>query len=309
MGEKVPDLIDEYLYHCMAKGYTAKTMKNKRQEYKQLKVFLKEKRGISDIGNITIHDMKAYVRSKRQANLQPASIISMAKMIKAFLNWCVKEEYLTVNPMDGVELPRASKKVIEGYTLDEVNAMINAFSTKTYLEARNKAIIAMLADCGLRSIELRTLTTPNVRETALLVNGKGNKERMVSISPALKKILIRYERLRSSYFADKRIKADRYFLSYQGGEISHVGLYNVIIKAGERAGITKRVHPHGFRHFYSVSVLMGYEGSGVAGLDIYSISRLLGHSNISVTENYLRSITDQQILDKAVKSSPLMNYK
>ncbi|MCP3026025.1 tyrosine-type recombinase/integrase [Halobacillus sp. A5] len=304
--ELVTDLIEEYLYHCMARGYTAKTMKNKRQEYKQFNTFLKERRGITEVENITVHDMKAYVRSKQLDNLQPQSIVSMAKNVKAFLNWCISEEYLNENPMTKVALPKVPKKVVEGFTYEDVNAMINAFSTKTMLEARNKAIIAMLADCGLRSIEIRSLRVNDVRDSSILVSGKGNKERMVSISPALKKILIRYERLKEKYFEDKSIKADRYFLSYQAGEISHVGLYNVIQRAGELAGIKKRVHPHAFRHFYAVSVLIGYDSVG--GLDLYTISRLLGHSETTVTENYLRSITDQQLLDKAVSASPLMNY-
>jgi len=58
------DVIDEYLYHCMAEGYTNKTMINKRQELKQVKVFLKEKRGIAALESVTVHDLKAYVGGK-----------------------------------------------------------------------------------------------------------------------------------------------------------------------------------------------------------------------------------------------------
>lgn len=58
------DVLEEYLYHCQAKGFTAKTMKNKRQEYKQLKQFLNEKRAITELESITIHDLKVYVRFK-----------------------------------------------------------------------------------------------------------------------------------------------------------------------------------------------------------------------------------------------------
>lgn len=134
----------------------------------------------------------------------------------------------------------------------------------------------MLADCGLRSIEIRTLKEVNVKGTTILVNGKGNKERMVSVSPVLKKILIKYERLKRDYFKEKIVSSANYFLSYQGGEMSHVGLYNLIVEAGKRAGVEgKRVSPHTFMHFYSVQVLSG--ANGVGGLDIYSLSRLLGH--------------------------------
>ncbi|MFB7302017.1 tyrosine-type recombinase/integrase [Heyndrickxia sporothermodurans] len=297
------DVLEEYIYHCQAKGFTKKTMKNKKQEYKQLIVYLQEKRGITELESITIHDLRAYVRLKQQQGLKPQSIVSMFKMIKAFFSWCEKEEYLKENIASKVELPKVPITVLNGFTVKEVQSMIDAFSFKNYLETRNKAIIAMMADCGLRAMEIRGLLSENVRETSILVNGKGNKERIVFISPALKRILIKYERIKKEYFADV-VTVDNYFLNYTGGSISHVALDNIIKKAGERAGIEgKRVSPHTFRHFYAVQCLSN------GNIDVYSLSRLLGHSDISVTQRYLHTMNDEQLLDKAVSSSPLMNFR
>ncbi|WP_445506382.1 phage integrase SAM-like domain-containing protein [Niallia sp. 03190] len=91
------DVLEEYMYHCRAKGFTDKTIKNKNQEYKQLKEFLTKKRGIAELENITTHDLKAYMRVKQKDGLQPQSTVSMLKMIKAFFSWCEKEEYLKEN--------------------------------------------------------------------------------------------------------------------------------------------------------------------------------------------------------------------
>jgi integrase/recombinase XerD len=297
------DVLEEYMYHCQAKGYTEKTMKNKRQEYKQLKIYLKDKRAITELESITIHDLKAYVRLKQQQGLKAQSIVSMFKMIKAFFSWVEQEEYLKENIAKKVELPKVPKIVLKGFTNKEVKAMIDAFSYKSYLEVRNKAITAMLADCGLRAMEIRGLLTENVKETSILVNGKGNKERIVFISPALKRILIKYERIKKEYFQDVDT-TNNYFLSYTGTGISHVALDNIIKKAGQRAGIEgKRISPHSFRHFYAVQCLTS------GNIDIYSLSRLLGHSDISVTQRYLHTMNDEQLLGKAVASSPLMNLK
>jgi integrase/recombinase XerD len=84
-----------------------------------------------------------------------------------------------------VETPKVPKKILKGFTVEEVQAMINAFTDKKYLEVRNKTIIAMLADCVLRAMEIRGLKAENVKDTSILVNGKGNKERIVFFSPAL----------------------------------------------------------------------------------------------------------------------------
>jgi integrase/recombinase XerD len=64
------DVIEEYFYHCEAIGFTPKTLKNNRQELKQIKHFLIEKRGITELESVTSHDLKAYVRLKQQAGLQ-----------------------------------------------------------------------------------------------------------------------------------------------------------------------------------------------------------------------------------------------
>ncbi|MDD9149548.1 tyrosine-type recombinase/integrase [Sporolactobacillus sp. CQH2019] len=134
--------------------------------------------------------------------------------------------------------------------------------------------------------------------------GKGNKGRVIFISPALKRILIKYERIRKSYLKQMVPHDDFYFLNYMGHKLTHTGLYNIIREAGKRAHITgKRVSPHTFRHFFAVQSL----ASGK--IDVYSLSRLLGHSSLNITERYLRSLQDSQILDKAVASSPLMNLK
>ncbi|PEL13770.1 tyrosine-type recombinase/integrase [Bacillus sp. AFS017336] len=297
------DVLEEYLYYCRAKGFTKKTMINKRQELKQFKIYLKEERGIIDFEKITLLDLRTYARYKTEKGLQPQSVITMLKLIRAFYSWCVREEYIEKNIASKVELPRVPKKVLKGFTLKEVQSMVEAFSYKTYLEARNKAIVAMLADCGLRAMEIRGLKSINLKETTILVNGKGNKERVVFVSPALKRILIKYERKKKQYFEDK-VTFDNYFLSYTGGEMSHVAIHNIIKEAGKRACIEgKRVSPHTFRHFYSVQSL----NSGT--LDLYSLSRLLGHSDISITQRYLQSMNDEQLLNKAISSSPLMNLK
>ncbi|MEH6943602.1 tyrosine-type recombinase/integrase [Bacillus sp. JJ722] len=295
------DVLEEYFYYCTAKGFTKKTMINKRQELKQVKEFLIVNRGIQNLESVTTHDLKAYVRYKQQQGLKPQSINSMFKMVAAFFNWCVREEYLSKEITSKVDIPRLPKTVLKGFRMNEINKMIDAFSFKNYIEARNKCIIAMLSDCGLRAMELRTLKKSDIKETMILVNGKGNKERYVFISPVLKRIMIKHDRLKKEYFKNRTIKEDTYFLSYQCKGLSHVALDNIIKEAGRRANITdKRVSPHTFRHFYAVQCLMN-------GVDLHSLARLLGHSDISVTQRYLNSMTDTQLRDKAISASPLMN--
>ena len=127
-------------------------------------------------------------------------------------------------------------------------------------------------------MEIRGLLSINVKETTILINGKGNKKRIVFISPVLKKILISYVRIKKRYIKDNNIDSDRYFITYLGIEFSYMALYNVIKEVELRADIEgKRISPHTFRHFYAVQSL------GNGQMDVYSLSRLLGHSEIATT--------------------------
>ncbi len=302
---KFLDAMDEYLVHCQARGYTAKTMINKRQEYKFLCNFMTKKRGTEDkhLKDIAVDDLKAYFRAKQRRGNKPQTILATFKAVNAFFNWCVSEEYLERNPMDKVERPKQPKLMLKGFTDEEVKAMIDSFSTKTYLEARNKAIIAMLADTGLRAIEIRTFKVKTlIDKDNIVVIGKGNKERNVPITPALKKFLIKYERQRAKYFNDFASTDENYFLNYTGSELSHTALWNIIRKAGKRANVEDaRVSPHTFRHYYAVNALLN-------GKDLYTLSRLLGHSDVSTTQRYLRTLDDKTLIQKGINISLLMNF-
>ncbi|SER08907.1 integrase/recombinase XerD [Gracilibacillus ureilyticus] len=298
------DALSEYKFYCLARNYTEKTMKNKGQEYKQLKRYLVEKRGIQELESITYHDMRSYLYQKQKAGLQPQSIQSMAKQIIAFFNWCIKEEYLTENPMDKVTLPKIPKRLKEGFTKDEVYRMIRCWSDKTFLEARNKTLIAMMSDLGLRAMETRTLTIEDIKDTTILIHGKGNKDRVVFASYQLKRIMMKYERLRKQYLEVKGYDDPHYFLNYKGDPITHATVHNVVKEAATRAGV-KDAHPHKFRHFYAVEVISNEK----ANIDLFSVSKLLGHSQVSTTQIYLQSLTNEQLKIKANNSSPLAKFK
>ena len=82
---ELEDELEEYRYHCLAKRFTEKTMSNKRQELKKLKTYLLEKRAITNLESVTVHDLRAFIRQKQIAGLQPQGIVAMIKLIPPFL--------------------------------------------------------------------------------------------------------------------------------------------------------------------------------------------------------------------------------
>ena len=145
------------------------------------------------------------------------------------------------------------------------------------------------------------LTDDKVREDYMLIHGKGDKERVVPKSPFLSKCMIRYQRARESYFAGKLPPQGYTFLSKTGKKLTHESVAKVVRNASRAAQVDKsvRASPHTCRHTFAQLQLKD-------GIDLYTLSRLMGHENIAITQRYLRGMKDDSILQEGNKHSPLM---
>ena len=135
-----------------------------------------------------------------------------------------------------------------------------------------------------------------------MINGKGKKERQVGKSPYLAKILLKYERMKTYYFEYKNVKSENYFLSRTGKQLTNTAVEGIVKLACDAADVSVdiRCSPHTCRHYYAQAQLKN-------GIDLYSLSRVLGHENIKITQRYLEGIKDNEVLERSIKTSPLMN--
>jgi len=172
--------------------------------------------------------------------------------------------------------------VIKTFQDEEVIRMLDVYKERTFISIRNRCIMAMLFDTGIRKLELCTLGILDVKDIVIYIKGKGRKERIVPISPMLKKILIKYERVREEYIKDSIVREDAYFLSFRGKRKTGEAVERVVKMCGAAAKIRSdiRCSPHTCRHYFAQAQLRN-------GLDVYSLSRLLGHENITITKRYL----------------------
>ena len=137
-------------------------------------------------------------------------------MYETIFVYCINEEYVIKNPCLKVSWQREPRRLINTFTDLEIINMINAFDYLNYLNARNKTIIALLVDTGARNTETCGILSNNIKANFVLIKGKGNKERQVGLSPELKKIMMKYNRIKDYYFKDKVINHENYFLSNTG---------------------------------------------------------------------------------------------
>lgn len=256
------DAVNEFVFECEVRRYSKKTIKGYKNNMLFLQRYLEREQHIFDLEDVKTIHLKRFIQYQQKKKCNTTYLNGLLKSFRAFFKYAINEEYIKENPVIKVSWIKESKSLILTFTNEEVKRMMNVYKGYDYLTIRNQAILAMLFE----------------------------------------KVLLRYERVRKSYFEDKGNKPNNYFLSRTGKPLTVDATENIVRKAGEEAKISDsiRCSPHTCRHWFAQTQLKN-------GLDIYSVSRLMGHNNIKITQRYLDSIRDNDILIRAVVTSPLMN--
>ena len=251
----------------------------------------------------TVH-IKHYVQYLLKKKLSASYINGILKCLRAYFAFAVQEEYVCASPATKVKMQKEPKVLIETFTDDEVRSLVSVFDYSTFLSARNKMVLAIAFDTGARNTEICDIKREDIRDNVILIHGKGNKERHVPISPYLRKVMLKYERMRDYYFDDKQVHYDNYLLSRTGRPLTKEALEHIFNQANQKASVRENIRcsPHTARHYFAQTCLRN-------GLDVYSVSRLLGHENINITKRYLQSLEDRSIVEMACKSTPLFNLR
>lgn len=298
---EIRESILEFLFDCEANGLSPETVKNYGFNIRKFGTFLFDK-DIETVDQIEQKHLKQFVVNQRQKGFAESYINTQIGIMKVYFKYLYKEGY--IEKLLDTKKIKKKKKVIETFSDNEIRKILNACQSRTYIDLRDKAVIYMLIDTGLRNGEVCRLKESDIKQNnVLLIRGKGNKERYVPFSPQLKKVLMKYERAKKAYFLDRKMVPEYYFVSRYGQQLTRFIIQDICKKIGRRAGVTEtKSFPHNYRHAYSVQMLKN-------GLDLYSLSRTLGHADITTTSIYTNSIKDEEVQELALKSSPLMNIR
>lgn len=298
------DCLEEFKVECDLRRLSARTTKGYYNNTALFLNYLEKHEKLTLLEAIRPPHIKKYVQYLIGKDLSPSYVNGILKCLRAFFKFALSEEYITANPVTKVNWQREGKVLIETFTDEEVHALLNAFNFSGYLQARNKLILAIAFDTGARNTEICTILNSDIRDNVILIHGKGNKERHVPLTPYLKKLLIKYQRIKEDYFDDKIIPYENLLLSRTGRPMTKEAMEHVFKQAAAKTNIRQEIRcsPHTARHYFAQTHLRN-------GLDVYSVSRLLGHENINITKRYLQSMQDASIVEMAVKTSPLRNIR
>lgn len=225
-----------------------------------------------------IQDFLEYVN---QLGMTPHTQARVLSGVKAFFKFMQMEELIREDPSSLVEAPKLGRKLPDTLSFPEIENILNCIDLSTPEGARNRAMLETLYSSGLRVTELVELKLTNVfAEIGFLkIVGKGNKERLVPIGrDALKYLKIYKEEVRVHIPVQKGFE-NYVFLNRRGKNLTRVMVFTIIKDLAVKAGITKNISPHTFRHSFATHLIEG-------GADLRAVQEMLGHESITTTEIY-----------------------
>ena len=297
------DAIKEFELDCKIRHLSPKTIDNYRKQLRYLERFLASEFSITMIEDVKASHIKRFLSAKDDAGRKPQYVNDLLKVFKTFFNYLETEGHIGSSPTKRIRNMRLPKLKLRTFTEKNILDMIHYYNGRSFIEIRNQAMIAMLFDTGVRLSELMELVETQIHEDSIMIYGKGAKERVVPVSPFLSKALLRYSMVRESYF--RGILHDKeYFLSRTGRKLTPEAVAKMLKKTAKAVGVSDdiRVSPHTCRHTFAHLNLKN-------GIDLYTLSRLLGHESVSITQRYLDGITDENVIRIARKSGVLENLR
>ena len=230
--------------------------------------------------DVTLENLETFSATLRDLGIQPRSQARILSGIRSFYHYLILEDYLEADPSELLESPQVGLHLPEVLTIEEIDNLIESIDLSTKEGQRNRTILETLYSCGLRVSELCNLKISDLylEEGFIKVEGKGNKQRLIPISPrAIRELQLYF--IDRNQFSIKKDYEDYVFISKRGKNISRIMVFHIIKTLAEAIGLKKTISPHTFRHSFATHLLEG-------GANLRAIQCMLGHESIGTTEIY-----------------------
>ena len=267
-------------YLQLERSYSKNTLDAYRRDLNKLLIYYAD--NCIDFKSVTLEEFDKFAGELREEGIKPRSVARILSGVRSFYRFLALEKEIEMDPTELLESPRIGKHLPEVLSVEEIDRIISVIDLSKPEGIRDKAIIEVLYGCGLRISELCNLKISHLylEEEYIRVKGKGSKERLVPIEG------VAVESLREWLVArmGRKVRSteeDYVFVSVtRGCRLSRISLFVYIKEYARKAGITKNISPHTFRHSFATHLLEG-------GANLRAIQMMLGHEDISTTEIYM----------------------
>ena len=214
--------------------------------------------------------------------LSKTSVARALAAVRSLYRWLAREGVVEQNPAKLVATPKLPKKLPRVPTIEEMNFVIDGEMPEgAAFPERDRLMLELLYGCGIRNSELTGINVDDIRLSAeaILIRGKGKKERYVPFGEAVRTALARYLPERKKVIEQARKQAIALLVNHRGGRLTTRSVGRIVKKIAIAKGLSPDVHPHTLRHAFGTHMLE-------EGADLRAIQELLGHERLATTQRY-----------------------
>jgi len=305
--------IGEYMIYCRSRQLREKTMWSYEQTLRLFERWCCDELKIVNVNEVSVSAIRRYIASlqnrgkytyyadesaketnapdRRRDYRQPISEITInnyLRNLKAFFNWLQNDGLISKSPLEKVKQLKTDRKAKEYLSDSDFNRLVNHLDKSYFPEHRDYAMIMLMIDSGMRLGECSVLTVEDISLTKRQITlkadiTKGRKDRTVFFSGKTERLLRRWIQ-----FKDRYVESSYLFPTTSGNSIQVCSFETNFKRYLQRAGISETVSPHCLRNNFAKRCLIN-------GMDIYTLSRILGHSSVMVTEQAYLDLNDEDL--------------
>jgi len=236
-------------------------------------------RNLRQIDHLAIRGFLSHLYEK---GLSKTSVARSLAAVRSLYRWLAQEGEVEQNPAALVATPKLPRKLPRVPTIEEMNTLLDgAMPEVAAFPERDRLLLELLYGCGIRNSELVGIDLDDVRLSAeaILIRGKGKKERYVPFGDPVKKALASYLPMRQQITTKRKQNVPALLINQRGGRLTTRSVGRIIKKIAVAKGLPPDVHPHTLRHAFGAHLLE-------EGADLRAIQEMLGHERLSTTQRY-----------------------
>jgi integrase/recombinase XerC len=274
----VEKAVADFLRHLREKNSSPHTIKAYTGDLSNFSAYAGS-RGWKQIDHIAI---RGFLSQLYEKGLGKTSVARSLAAVRSLYRWLAQEGVVDQNPAKLVATPKLPKKLPRVPTIEEMNFVLDGKMPLTAaFPERDRLMLELLYGCGIRNSELTGINLDDIRLSAeaILIRGKGKKERYVPFGDSVKNALPAYLQARHTLLSETRKNSNALLINQRGGRLTTRSVGRIIKKIAVSKGLSPDVHPHTLRHAFGTHMLE-------EGADLRAIQELLGHERLATTQRY-----------------------
>ncbi|MGA2989990.1 MAG: tyrosine recombinase XerC [Candidatus Korobacteraceae bacterium] len=291
--------IARFIASLREKNASAHTLKAYETDLEQFSAYLAHGSGASEWGAIDHVYIRGFLSQLYDRGLAKASVARALAAVRSLFKYLAREGIVKQNPALLVATPRLPKKLPRVPTVEELNRVLDSpLPESAAFPERDRLILELLYGCGIRNSELTGINLDHIRwsQEAMLVRGKGKKERLVPFAEPVAAALREYLPVRQRLLAERRKTAAALIVNRRGARLTTRSVGRIVKSIAVAKGLSPDLHPHTLRHAFGTHLLE-------EGADLRSIQELLGHERLATTQRYTQ-LSTRKVMEVYDKTHP-----